>query len=216
MIRDKIRLLVIDDHKIVINGIYLALKDQAQIEIMGFAVSAEEALLKLTDNQPDVILLDIQLPGMDGLDLCREIKRQYPAIHIIGLTTFTEVSFIAEMLRNGASGYLFKDTSEDELATAINTVFRGDQFLSQEVHKKLLNHVLHKPVQHSRFIPKITRREQEVLDLIAEEHTTQEIAEQLFLSVSTVEKHRMNLCIKLEARNSVGLLRKAIKFGLIR
>ncbi|NND34511.1 MAG: response regulator transcription factor [Saprospiraceae bacterium] len=210
-----IELLVVDDHKIVINGIKLALKDQREIQIIDYALSAEDALKKLTNLKPDIVLLDIQLPDMDGLDLCKEIKKRYPQVRIIGITTFTEVSFIAEMLRNGADGYLFKDTSEKELAEAIKTVYYGNQYLSQEVNRKLVDQALQKPSRRTGFIPKITRREQEVLNLIAAEHTTQEIADQLFLSVSTVEKHRMNLCIKLEARNSVGLLKKAIKFGLI-
>ena len=214
-ITDKIRILVIDDHKIVINGIQLALQDAFEMVVEDYATNAADAQRLLQKRTFDVILLDIQLPDMDGLELCKVIKKEYPQIRIIGLTTFNEVSFISEMMKNGADGYLFKDTSEEELVHATRQVFSGSQYLSEEVNKRLLAKALKRPSPNKNFIPKITLREKEVLQLIASEYTTKEIAKELFLSVSTVEKHRMNLFVKLDVRNAVGLLKQAIKFGLL-
>ena len=212
---DKIRLLIVDDHKIVINGIRTVVKDQPDLQFVGFALSAEEALVWLHENLADVVLLDIQMPGKDGIELCKTLKKEFPRMKIIGLTSFSQVSFISEMLRNGADGYLFKSTSEHELLDAIRTVHKGEQYLSKEVNDRMIAKAMFKTRSDSSFIPKITRREKQVLGLIAEENTTQEIAQKLFLSISTVETHRMNLCSKLDARNTAGLVKKAIKFGLI-
>ncbi len=119
------------------------------------------------------------------------------------------------MLRNGADGYLFKSTSESELLQAIRTVHQGQQYLSADVNQRMIAKAIQKSSGERNFIPKLTRREHQVLELISEENTTQEIADKLFLSASTIETHRMNLCSKLDARNTAGLIKKAIKFGLI-
>jgi len=161
-----------------------------------------------------VVLLDINLPDMDGIAVCKIIKQQNPGVRVIGLTTYGQVSFISEMLRQGADGYLFKNTTLDEIIKAIENVFAGDQYLSEEVSKRLISKATGQKT-NSRFIPKLTRREKEVLDLIAQENTNQEIAEKLFITISTVETHRMNLCAKLNARNTAGLIKNAIKFGMI-
>jgi len=210
-----IQVFIIDDHQIVINGIQQAIEKQDDIEIIGTALSAAEGLEWLQQHTADVVLLDIHLPDRDGMEVCKILAKQFPELKIIGLTTFGQVSFITQMLQNGASGYLFKNTSEEELTEAIRTVHRGEQYLSKEVNDKLIAKAMKRKTASSTFIPKLTRREKEVLELIMEEHTNQEIADTLFLSVSTVETHRMNLCAKLGARNTAGLVKNAIKFGLI-
>jgi len=211
---DRIKLLIVDDHKIVINGISGVLENTPDISVVSTALHAQDLMDQLASLSPDVIIMDISMPGIDGMDLCKIVKARYPDIKIIGLTTFTQASFIAEMLRNGADGYLFKNTSEPELLEAIRTVYRGERYLSEEVNQKLIMKAISKSSSEKGFIPKLTRREVEVLQLIIEENTNQEIANKLFLSVSTVETHRMNLCAKLDARNTAGLVRNAIKFGL--
>lgn len=209
-----IRLLIVDDHPIVISGLQNALEGQADIEIVGHVLTAKETMSWLEKTETDVILLDIGLPDMDGIDLCKLIHKQYPTIKIIGLTTYGQVSFITSMLRNGAQGYLYKNTSEHELAEAIRTVYAGGQYLSAEVNDKLIAKATRSLPKHGQLIPKLTRREKEVLELILSESTNQEIANTLFLSISTVETHRMNLCAKLGARNTAGLVKNAIKLGL--
>ena len=210
-----IRLFIVDDHPIVINGLQKALAGPEDIEVVGTAMTSAQALAWLESNTADVILLDINLPDMDGIDLCRLVTKTYPSSGIIGLTTFEHVSFVTGMIRSGAKGYLYKNTSEGELITAIRTVAAGERYLSQEANEKLIAKAANTRPSAASFIPKLTRREKEVLELIYEENTNQEIADQLFLSVSTVETHRMNLCAKLDARNTAGLVKNAIKMGLI-
>lgn len=210
-----IRLFVIDDHPVVVTGINQAVGSRPDIQLAGSAHRGEEALAWLAANSADVILLDVNLPGMDGIELCKTIKKQYPEVKIIGLTTFSEASFITGMLNNGASGYLFKNISEKELTDAILAVYAGKRYLSEEVNEKLISKATKQASARTGFVPKLTRREKEVLDLIMEECTTQEIAERLFLSVSTVETHRLKLFTKLDAKNVVGLVKNAMKFGLV-
>jgi len=209
-----IRLLIVDDHPIVISGLQNALGEQKDIEVVGHVLNAMETMSWLEKAETDVILLDIGLPDMDGIDLCKLIHKQYPTIKIIGLTTYGQVSFITSMLRNGAQGYLYKNTSEQELAQAIRIVYAGGQYLSAEVNDKLIAKATRSLPKNGQLIPKLTRREKEVLELILSESTNQEIANALFLSISTVETHRMNLCAKLGARNTAGLVKNAIKLGL--
>lgn len=209
-----IKLFLIDDHPIVVQGIQNAIHPEKDIEIVGAALNAKEAIQWLEANDADVAILDIALPDMDGIELCKYLNKHHPALKIIGLTTFGQVSFITSMLRNGASGYLYKNTSEAELIEAIRKVYEGKRYLSQEVNEKLIAKASRTLPKRESFIPKLTRREKEILDLIISENTTQEIAEKLHLSVSTVETHRMNLCAKLGARNMAGLVKNAIKLGL--
>lgn len=208
-----IRLLIVDDHHIVVSGIRAALASQDSIEVVATAGTARECLEIVCSMTIDVALLDINLPDKDGIDLCKEVKTFSKKTRVIGLTTYSQVSFIEQMVRNGADGYLYKNTSEVELIKAIETVHSGEQYFSNEVYQKLLNKS--RRLGKKQFIPKLTRREKEVLDLIAEEYTSQEIANKLFISLSTVETHRMNLCSKVDARNTAGLIKKGIKLGLI-
>lgn len=210
-----IKVILVDDHKIVLNGIQETLLEARDIKVVATALSGAQLIANLELHpEANVVILDINLPDIDGMELCKKIKKTHPKIGVIGLTTFSQASFIAQMLRNGANGYLFKNTSEEELLQAIRAVHAGSQYLSQEVNRKLLMRAMSKKASDKTFIPKLTRRETEVLQLIIEEHTNQEIADKLYLSVSTVETHRMNLCSKLDARNTAGLVKKAIKFGL--
>ena len=210
-----IKLLLIDDHPIVIKGIQNAISKEADIELVGTALDAQAALNWLEENEADLVIMDIALPNMDGIDLCKIVHKHYPRLKIIGLTTYGQVSFITGMLRNGAMGYLYKNTSESELIEAIRTVHSGKKYLSEEVNEKLIAKAARTLPKRNSFIPKLTRREKEILDLIVAELTTQEIADELHLSVSTVETHRMNLCAKLNARNMAGLVKNAIKWDLV-
>ncbi|NRB63080.1 MAG: response regulator transcription factor [Saprospiraceae bacterium] len=210
-----INLFITDDHAIVVHGIKQALRVHSDIRIVGGAGTAARTMELLAEHSIDVLLLDVQLPDQDGVALCKILVRAYPKLKIIGLTTFSQVSFITAMLRNGAVGYLFKNTTEEELVKAIRTVYAGEQYLSSEVQQRLIAKATRQKKSDKSFIPKLTRREKEVLDLIMEEYTNQEIAKTLFITVSTVETHRMNLCTKLNARNTAGLVKNAIKFGLV-
>lgn len=208
------KIAITDDHVMVLKGIESMLSGTKEIEVVGIYETGKQTLENIKKDNPDVLLLDINLPDADGIDLCKKILKTYPNLKIIALTNFDEISFVKRILNNGASGYLLKNTQKTELIEALKTVLSGEQYLQKSIKNKILNHAVGKK-ESALFMPKLTRREQEVLDAIADELTTQEISEKLFVSVKTVETHRMNLMSKLGARNSVGLIKNAFEKGLI-
>jgi len=175
---------------------------------MGHAMNAASCMAFIRQQQPDVLLLDINLPDKSGIDLCKEIKDQYPDIQILGLSSFNQQSYIHKMIQNGASGYLLKNASQQEIIKAINIVVRGDKFLSSEAANTIREN-------KDAKIPVITPREKEVLLLIAEGLTNNAIAEKLFISTTTVDTHRNSLLSKFEVRNTANLVRLAAQFDLI-
>lgn len=203
-----IKIFITDDHYMVVEGIRSLLQNQENIEWTGHAANAASCLAFLQDNKVDVLLLDINLPDKSGIDLCREIKEKYPAIHIIGITSFNQLSFINKMINNGASGYLLKNATREELVEAIESVMRGKRFLSNEVAATI------EKAGDSK-VPVITRREKEVLGLIADGLTNHEIAEKLFISTTTVDTHRKSLLAKFQVKNTAVLIRLAMEFQLI-
>ena len=204
-----IKIFIVDDHYMVIEGIHSLLQNEKDIEWMGHATNAASCLAFLQHQQPDIILMDINLPDKSGIDLCSEVKDKYPAIQILGLSTFNQQSFIEKMLSNGASGYVIKNATKQELMDAIQTVVKGNQFLSFDAAL-----TLRKPDIQSNQ-PVITRREKEVLELIAEGMTNNLIAQKLFISTTTVDTHRKNLLAKFEAKNTASLIRKAAQMKII-
>jgi len=199
---------IVDDHYMVIEGIRSLLQHEKGIEWAGHAQSAASCLAYLQREQPDVILMDINLPDMSGIDLCLEVKKKYPSVFIIGLSTFNQQSFIQKMMENGASGYVLKNATQEELTEAIDLVCKGKTYLSDEASFALREHTAAQII--------LTRREKEVLELIAEGMTNNEIAKQLFISVTTVDTHRKNLLAKFEAKNVASLIRAAVKMQLIK
>jgi DNA-binding NarL/FixJ family response regulator len=199
---------IVDDHYMVIEGIRSLLQNEKSIEWVGHAGTASSCLSFLQSRQPDVILMDINLPDMSGIDLCKQVKEKYPHIFIIGLSTFNQLSFIEKMLEGGASGYLLKNAGGHEITNAIADVMKGRQHLSTEVSQMLRQAA-------PKTAPMVTRREKEVLTLIAEGLTNQEIADKIFVSVSTVDTHRKNLLQKLNAKNTAALVKIAIDNHLI-
>lgn len=209
----KTRIYIVDDHQMVVNGLVSMLETEPTFEIIGYALNAEDALTFAAMHSMDIAMVDINLPKMDGVSLCKALLKAQPSANVIALSSFNDASFIKRMMQNGAKGYLLKNTSGEELMTAIKTVTLGGEYLSQAVQKTLISSSLGKT--QSGFIPKITRREKEVLTLITQELTTKEIAEKLFISVATVETHRLHLLSKLGAKNTAGLVMVAIQKGLI-
>jgi len=208
-----IKVGILDDHHIVIQGIKSALINSTSISVVSAEIAKEQIEPHL--HKLDVILLDINLSDTDGIELCKKYKLEFPDLKIICLTSFLQVSFIKAMLRNGADGYLFKNVTTDELIDAIESVYQGRRYLGKEVNDLLIKDGVES--QHTRqfFLPRLTRRETEILELIIDELTNQQIAEKLFISLSTVETHRMNLSAKLGAKNTAGIVKNAIKFGFM-
>lgn len=202
-----IKVFIVDDHYMVIEGIRSLLQHEKNIEWMGHAMNAESCLAFLANQQPDVILMDINMPGKSGIDLCKEVKEKYPSVFIVGLSTFNQQSFVQKMMENGASGYVLKNASKEEIMEAMNTVVRGKQYLSFEVVQTIRSN------QDNKII--LTRREKEVLELIAEGMTNNEIAGKLFISVATVDTHRKNLLAKFNAKNTAELVKLAFYHKII-
>ncbi len=203
-----IKLFIVDDHFMVIEGIHSLLQNEKDIEWMGHAGNADSCLAFLKQQLPDVILMDISMPGLSGIELCKLVREQYPSVFIIGLSTFNQQSFIQKMMDNGASGYVLKNATQKELMEAIETVANGKTYLSDEVAS-----VLRK--DNDNLLPVITRREKEVLELIAEGMTNNEIAQQLFIGTTTVDTHRKNLLTKFNAKNTASLIRIAAQLKII-
>ena len=215
-VHNQTRVLVVDDHQMFIQGIVAMFTEDEEIDIIDGCADGKAVLEQLKSVVVDVILLDINLPDMDGVDVCKKICALYPETKIIALTMYNEGSFITGMLKNGAKGYVLKNSDKSTLKEAIKTVHKGGSFFGEDVTKTLMQGMMPKK-QTSKFgnLPKLTRREKEILKLIVQEHTTQEIAEQLFISLNTVETHRKNLLQKLNVRNTAGLVRFAIENGLV-
>lgn len=215
-----IKIIIVDDHKIIRVGLRGLLEREQDIEIMGEAENADAVMTILATQHTDVVLMDIDLGDSDGIMTTRKIKELYPSIHILGLTMHEESNYIIKMLEAGASGYLLKNAGREELLAAIHTVAKGDSYFSQKVSATLLQAITRqketladpeKPLIQSS----LSEREIEVLRLIAQEYSNGEIADKLFISIRTVDTHRRNLLEKLHVKNTVGLVKYAIKKGII-
>lgn len=204
-----IQVFIIDDHPMVVEGIKALLSGSALAEVSGFAHDGAAALEKLQSQTADLAFVDINLPGMDGIELCARLRKDFPKLKILGLSTFKERSYIMRMIESGASGYLLKNASREELEEAISIVMRGRMFLNAEIAE-----VLARP-SNTAAAPLLTAREKEVLGFIADGHTNLEIAEKLFISPLTVDSHRKNLLAKFGVKNTAAMIRAAIEQGLI-
>lgn len=204
----KTRVFIVDDHFLVIEGIKSMLQGEEAIDLLGHAYNAETCLTFLQHHRPDVILMDINLPDRSGIDLCKQVFEQYPAIGIIGLSTYNQLSFITKMLNNGALGYVLKNATKHELLSAIDTVRQGRQYLSLDASEVMKSN-------DTQDIPVLTRRETEVLQLIANGLTNAEMAAQLFVSPTTIDTHRKHLLEKFNARNTATLIKRAVELSLV-
>lgn len=211
-------ILIADDHTMFVDGMESILKDEADFFVIGRSYDGPSVLQFISSHPVDVVLLDVNLPGMNGIEVCKEITQHHPNIKVLAISMFNEESFVSEILNNGAKGYILKNTGRDELLKAIRTVADGNSYFSNEVTETIMKGLMNQRKAASKsniFYPKLSRREKEVLKLIAQEFTTQEIADNLYISLKTVESHRSSLLSKLNARNSVGLVRIALENSLL-
>jgi DNA-binding NarL/FixJ family response regulator len=210
-----ISLMIADDHPLLIDGIKTALKDSSDIKIVGEANNGFQVLEKLDAGlRVDVILMDINMPKMDGLDCTRQVSKRYPQVKVIGLSQYDEKRFVKKMVKNGASGYLLKDAGKDQIETAVRTVHSGENYYCERLSVRLVQQEL-KAEQTSSLFPKLSPREAEVLNLICTELSSHEIADKLFISIHTVESHRANLMAKAGVKNTAGLVRWAVENDLL-
>lgn len=211
-------ILIADDHAMFADGISSILKNEENIDVIGKCLDGPSVLEFLESNPTDILLLDVNLPGMSGIDVCKEVTKRFPQTKVIAISMFNEESFVSEILNNGAMGYVLKNTGRGELMKAISTVLSGKSYFSEDVTDTIMKGLMKKrtgSTQVKTNIPKISKREKEVLELIVKEHTTQEIANKLFISLKTVESHRGNLLAKLNARNTAGLVRITMEHKLL-
>jgi DNA-binding NarL/FixJ family response regulator len=210
-----IRVLLADDHKVLLDGLQNLLADLKDITCAGAVANGGEVMSFLEDNLVDVILMDINMPVLDGIETTRRVKEKFPEVKVIALTMLEQGSFIQLMLKHGASGFLLKNSGKDEVLTAIRSVAVGGQYLGPEATQLLMDNMKGQSLKKRAFIPRLTRRENEVLKLVAEGLSTSQIAKQLFISFNTVESHRKNLLTKFGARNGAELIRMAAERGML-
>ena len=213
----KIRVLVTDDHAMVRDGICALLALTGDIEAIGIAANGREALDMVRELMPDVVLMDIAMPIMDGLEATRRIHKEFPKVKILALTQYDERAYVFPVIEAGASGFISKTAASSELATGIRSVHRGDSFLSPSVARFLVEDYQQIASMKGSQDPyeQLTNREREVFKLVAEGHTTQEIAAMLVLSPKTVERHKTNLMSKLDIHNRTELIKFALRKGII-
>ncbi|AOW20409.1 response regulator [Urechidicola croceus] len=216
----KIRVHIADDHNVLIDGIKAVLKTESEIEVVGSSLNGEEVLEWYNTNSSDVLVLDINMPKVDGIKVLQEFKKRDSRPHIVILSSYDDVKLVKEVMKIGAKGFLAKKCAGEQIVEAIKTVSKGEQYFSKSIQdiivssfssdgKDLSNH------QDGTFFSSLTDREKEILILIGQEYSTREISDSLFISVNTVETHRKNLIKKLKVKNAVGLAVYAYKNKLI-
>lgn len=206
------KVIALDDHPVVLAGLQTMLSTHYEVSFCGGFTRLPDVLDWLEHHTADVLLLDIHLGDQDGIQICKELRIRFPALRILALSNLDQTVIVRQMMKNGADGYLLKNAHPDELFQAI---FSTAPYIQPGLREILLRESIGMPARRQEFIPVLTRREREVLDLIAREHTTKEIAQKLFISSDTVETHRGHLFQKLGVKNAAGLIKTAIEKGLI-
>jgi DNA-binding NarL/FixJ family response regulator len=212
---DKIRVLIADDHRLVRDGLTKILESCGDMEIVGEASNGLEVMKKVSDLHPHVVLLDISMPKLSGLEVARRLKKEAPETRVVILTMHEEEEYSLKMIRSGVSGYLLKDSAATEVINAIRSAHAGKAFFSPQISKVLAETYREVAPGEEDPYERLNDREREVLQLIAEGHSNKEIAEMLFISPKTVDNHRTNLMRKLDIHTTADLVRWAIKKGLV-
>lgn len=205
-----INILIADDHKMIIDGLKSMLATEEGLQVVGEAYNGKEVLERLKQYPVDLILMDINMPELDGIDATRKLKTQFPKVKVLVLTMYNKPEFVRNLMEAGADGYILKNTGKDELLEAIRQLHAGQPYWGKEITKTVMESLRGGPANNTLVL---TRREKEILKLIVEEYTTPEIAEKLFISNYTVETHRKNLLSKLGVKNVAGLVRYAMENG---
>ncbi|HEX6557678.1 MAG TPA: response regulator transcription factor [Ktedonobacteraceae bacterium] len=210
------RLVIADDHELARAGLRAMLTDQRGFELVGEASNGQEALLLCRRLQPDLALIDVRMPGMDGLNTCRAVKQECPATSVILVTMYANPEYLFEALKAGAAGYVLKDVSQRELISAVQTVLHGESILNQELMASLLQRLARETARQEDLPPvQLSPREREVLQLLTKGLTNREIARKLTVSVSTAKIHVEHILAKLEVSDRTQAAVRAIETGLV-
>jgi two-component system response regulator NreC len=212
-----IRILLADDHTIVRQGLGRLLEEQSDLKVVGEAINGSVAVEQALELKPDVVIMDIAMPRMNGIEAAKRIRKQLPGTKILILSMYAHEHYIQELLETGVSGYLLKDASGRDIVSAIHAAMKDETFLSPSISKKLVENYLspQKGSSGAERYQRLSNREREVFQLIAEGHTTRQIADTLYVSISTVKSHRANIMEKLNIDSPVKLVHFAIKLGLV-
>ncbi|MCP2027550.1 DNA-binding NarL/FixJ family response regulator [Flavobacterium sp. HSC-32F16] len=210
----KINLLIADDHTMFLQGIMSLLEQEPNITIVDKAINGNEALEIVKKGGIDFIILDVSMPEMDGIELSKILKKNYPNVKILIVSTHSNVMIISRLIRIGVNGYLLKNAEKQELLKAIYTIASGENYFAEELEEKYLSNSSKIEKQVSN-LTELSSREKEILVLIAHEYNTAEIAEKTYISLNTVNTHRRNLLSKLNAKNTAGLVKYAVENGLV-
>ena len=206
-----IKVLIADDHQILIDGIKITLVDTPDIKVVAEAKDGYQVLKQLEKQSDiDVILMDINMPKLDGIECTKQVHKRFPHAKVIALSQFSEKRFVKRMLKNGAMGYILKDSDQHIIIKAIQTVYAGEKFFCDRLSFRLASQELKLEDTKSLF-PNLSEREKEILQLICLEYSSHEIADKLFISFHTVESHRANLIMKVGAKNTAGLVKWAVE-----
>ena len=210
--QNTIRILLVDDHKLILDGLKSLLKVEKGLEIVATATNGIEALESLRETEIDVVVLDIDMPIMNGLETAKRIREQYPKIKVLILTMHNDIKYIKAIIAAGAHGYILKNRGKEELVSAIKVIVSGEEYYGEAVTRSIIKGMKE---DDKKKEAKLTKREIDVLKLIADGKTTPQITKELFIASSTVETHRRNLLEKTGVTNSKGLVRYAIEKGYV-
>lgn len=216
----EIQILLVDDHPMIRHGIKALLEDVPQMSVVDEASNGEEAIKKYSGNDYDLLIMDIKMPGLDGIEATKSIKKLDKDAKILALSMYDEHRFITRMLQAGAKGYILKNTGKEELVTAIKKVMSGDTYFSSDVSNIMMSQFMSdgpskKKETTANLNISLTKREREIIEMIANEMTNSEIAEELHISPRTVDTHRRNLLQKLDVKNTAGLVKYALQNNII-
>lgn len=212
-----IRIIIVDDHQMFLEGLCALLQGEPQVKVVDVALNGRQLLEKIKDVEIDVVVSDINMPEMDGIELSKQLKKEYPKIKTLILSTHNDAQMVGKCIQNDVDGYLLKNAEKQELLKALTAIVEGEKYFAEEVKSEYMKTVFSEGgvTKEKESLAPLSRREKEILVHIAMELTTQEIAEKLFISQNTVNTHRKNLMSKLNAKNTAGLVKYAIQQGLL-
>lgn len=209
-----IKIAIADDHQMMIDGLKSLLEHEKKVTVVGEALNGEEIIKIIEKKKTDVVLMDVRMPVMDGIEATELISQKFPSVKVLMLTMHNTREYIEKVIKSGAAGYILKNTGKQELMKAIETIYSGEHYYSREVTGQVMESFQKKKKNYSEIPVELTEREKEVIKLVAKQFKTSEIAEKLSLSHHTVETHRKNLISKLNVRNTAGLVIYAIENDL--
>ena len=209
------KILIVDDHQLVLDGLRLIIESQADLQLVGEAHNGQEAIDFIKENEVDIILMDLNMPVLNGIEASKKIVSIHPESKILILSMLSDTKLVKKLVKEGIKGYMLKNSGQDEIVDAIRRIRKGSTYFDPHIVELMMSGQSKTKVKNEGIPPSLSRREKEILQLIINEHTSAEIAEKLFISLGTVESHRRNMISKLGVRNTAGLVRAAYEYDIL-